>query len=200
MKKLISLLTAVLVCLSLPAAAVEVTKTQIGMDKGDGKPGMVTSRLTMVTATVEAIDYDKRIVQLRGKDGNLTTLKVDERAKNFKNAKVGDQVQAEYYNSVALFVQKADETQPPAAEFSAVELAPLGEKPGVSAVDTETIKATVESIDYETRVVTLKGPEGKLSTLTVDESALGLKKVKVGDEVVARYTQAIAISVRTPQE
>ena len=44
----------------------------------------------------------------------------------------------------------------------------------------------------------LKGPEGKTRTIKVDPSVKRLKEVKKGDQVVLRYTEAVAISVRKP--
>jgi hypothetical protein len=77
-----------------------------------------------------------------------------------------------------------------------VGVAPLGEKPGIAAVDTVVITATVEAIDYKTRMVTLKTPDGRSVTFEVDERAPDMKKVKVGDQVVAEHTVVVAISVK----
>ena len=60
------------------------------------------------------------------------------------------------------------------------------------------VKATVIDIDYDARKVVLKVPDGRYITLTVDKDAPNLGKVKPGDQVVARYTLALAISVRKP--
>ena len=42
--------------------------------------------------------------------------------------------------------------------------------------------------------MTLKGPEGKLAVVKVQDPA-NLEKVKVGDELMITYTEALAISV-----
>jgi hypothetical protein len=47
------------------------------------KPGVVMTESVTVTATIEAIDYDKRTVTLKGEDGKTVTLSVDESVKNF---------------------------------------------------------------------------------------------------------------------
>ena len=44
--------------------------------KPSGKPGVVMAEGASITATVEAIDYDKRTVDLKGPKGNVVTLKV----------------------------------------------------------------------------------------------------------------------------
>ena len=124
------------------------------------KPGAMASELITLTATVEAIDLEKRLVTLKGPEGNTVTLEVNEQARNLAQVKVGDQVQAEYYESVALYAQKPDGSLPAAAEMAAIERAPAGEKPGMAAVKSRVITATVESIDLEKRTVALKCPEG----------------------------------------
>ena len=128
--------------------------------KPAGKPGVVTVEATSFTATVEAIDYDKRTVALKGPRGNVVMLKVGPDVKNFKQIKTGDRVTTKYYESTAIFVRKPDEP-PFAEEASAVQLAAPGQKPGALAIDTMEMRARVEEIDYKNRPVTLRGPQQK---------------------------------------
>ena len=58
--------------------------------------------------------------------------------------------------------------------------------------------STVQSIDYQTRDVTLLGPEGKTFKLKAGPEIKRLNEVKQGDTVVARLTQAVSITVSTP--
>lgn len=190
MKKILTVITAGLFAITLLACSAKQAGTE--------KPGVVATSITTVEATVEAINYNSRSVTLRGPKGEVVTLQVDERARNFNQIRVNDLVTAEYFESVALFVQKHDGSDPAAAEGGAVALAPLGEKPGVAAVDTTVVKATVIDIDYDARRVVLKVPDGRYVTLNVDQDAPNFASVKQGDQVVARYTLALAISVRKP--
>lgn len=191
MKKFLTLFLAGLVSISLMACA--------GKEDNGDKPGAVASRMVTVEATVEAINYKSRMVTLRGPKGKVVTMHVDERARNFNQIKINDLVEAEYFEAVALYVQKHDGGQPAADEGTAVSRTPLGEKPGVAAIDTMVVKATVIDIDYEARKVVLKVPDGRYVTLNVDKEAPNLGKVKQGDQVVAQYTLALAISVRKPE-
>jgi hypothetical protein len=158
------------------------------------KPGVVMVDAASITATVEAIDYDKRTVDLKGPRGNVVTLKVSPEAKNFRQIKTGDKVTAKYYEATAIYVRKPNE--PPFAEgASAVQVAAPGQKPGAIAVDTAEITARVEDIDYNKRTVTLRGPRQKTATFKVSDNVKRLNEVKKGDEIVIRYTQAVAIDV-----
>ena len=61
-----------------------------------------------------------------------------------------------------------------------------------------TMTATVESVDLATRMVTLKGPEGKLMEFRAGEEVKNLPQVKVGDQVVMTYYESIAAQILKP--
>ena len=163
--------------------------------KPTDRPGKVMAEGASITATVEAIDYDKRTVDLKGPKGNVVTLKVGPEAKNFNQVKVGDRVTARYFDSIAIQVRKPNEP-PFAQQDSAVQVAPKGAKPGGVAVATSEMTAVVDDINYKTRTVTLRGPQQKTVTLKVDDSVKRLNEVKKGDEIVIRRTEALAIDVK----
>jgi hypothetical protein len=190
MKHLLAVVFAVYTAMLLPGWAQNDQKSA-------DRPGITASELVTISATVEAVDHDARLVTLRGPEGNLVTLKVSEEARNLGQVEVGDTVEAEYYESVALFVQVAD-GEPGAEVTTAAARTPLGDKPGMGVADTVTLTATVTAIDYDTRMITLQGPEGKTITTRVDESAKRFNEVKQGDQVVVRHTRAVAITVREP--
>lgn len=178
------------------SALIGLTATQaIAQEKKpSGKPGVVMAEGVSITATVEAIDYDKRTVDLKGPKGEVVTLKVGPEAKNFNQVKTGDRVTARYFESTAIQVRKPGEP-PFAEETKAVQVAPEGGKPGAVAVDTMELTAVVEDIDYKKRTVILRGPQQKTVTLNVDKSVKRFNEVKKGDEIVIRHTEAIAIDV-----
>jgi Cu/Ag efflux protein CusF len=81
--------------------------------------------------------------------------------------------------------------QAPAGKPPASSSAPA---PGKAGVATVTVHGTISAIDKEARTITLKGPK---RTLTLDvQDPSKLDAVKVGDPVVARYMEAIAVQVR----
>jgi hypothetical protein len=53
----------------------------------------------------------------------------------------------------------------------------------------------VETINQETREVTLRGPEGETVSFVASEDARNLGQVKVGDIVMAEYVQSMSIEV-----
>jgi hypothetical protein len=58
-----------------------------------------------------------------------------------------------------------------------------------------SVKATVEAIDLDKRMVTLKDENGKITDLQVGPEVKNLPQVKKGDVVVATYHEAIGYEV-----
>ena len=73
----------------------------------------------------------------------------------------------------------------------------MASAPGKATIaQTVAVTATVEAIDEASRQVTLKGPRGNSVTMTVDPQARNLAQVKVGDLVVARYYEALSLTLK----
>lgn len=171
-----------------------VAQTQPSATVGD-RPGVVFAERSTVAATVEEIDRQQRLVTLKGPQGRTVTLKASDQVRNFDQINVGDTVQAEYLDAVAIVVRPAG-TPAATGEATAVGVAPPGGQPAATVVETRQITATVEAIDYDKRAVTLRGPRGDTRTVTVDPSVQRLREVKVGDQVVVRHTEALALVVK----
>ena len=146
-----------------------------------------------VQARVDAIDYAKRTVTLKTDSGSVT-LEVGPQAKNFDQVKVGDKVTVDYHSSTAFYVRRVDEP-PSANESTVVEYAAPGAQPSGVIVKTKEITARVDAIDPKTRMTTLTGSGGNSVTFKVDDAVQNLDRIKAGDQVVVRYTEALALSV-----
>ncbi len=70
----------------------------------------------------------------------------------------------------------------------------------IGSSEAVMVRATVEAIDPAARTVTLKGPRGKTFTVSVDDKVANLAGVKVGDEVLATYYEAVAFELKKPGE
>ena len=158
------------------------------------KPGGFVVQSVSSTATVEAINAKERIVTLKFADGSAKPYKLGPEVRNFDQIKQGDKVKATYLESVALFVRKADD-KPFAGDVQTVQVAPKGAKPGIITTNTFEVAAKVTAIDHKKRTVSLKGPEGNVLSYKVDKSVKRFKDVKVGDDLVLRVNQAVAIAV-----
>ncbi len=47
----------------------------------------------------------------------------------------------------------------------------------------------------ENRKATLKGPDGKVSTVDVHKDVQNLENVKIGDQVILQRTESIAVDI-----
>lgn len=65
-------------------------------------------------------------------------------------------------------------------------------------VGTDVVRANVESVDQQKRMVLLRGPTGELLTIHAGPEVRNLAQVKPGDRVVIRYTEAIAARIVRP--
>jgi len=150
---------------------------------------------TYITATVEAVDLQSRIVTVKRPNGNLVDIKAGDQVRNLDQVKVGDSVNITYYESIAAKVYKPGEMpQGSTATVSAERLSKPGEKPAGIIGAQETVTATIESISTKKSTVTLKMANGKYKVVKIEDKR-NLEGVKVGDEVMITVTETLAISV-----
>lgn len=162
---------------------------------GQQPAAMVVATAT-TTSTVESVDADARTVTLKNPDGTVNTYKLTKDVTNFDQIHPGDQVQATLLDAMAVYVRKAG-TPPSAGERGMVALAPKGAKPGVVMADTKEVTDKIDAIDTTKQTITLQGVDGKPQTLKVGPN-VDLADLKKGDDVIVRYTQAMAITVAKP--
>jgi hypothetical protein len=161
-----------------------------------GVPGGVYVETYKNTATVTAVDAATRHVTLVTPDGRKETFKAGPEVINFDQIHVGDQVKATLTEQLAVYMAKDN---PPASDGQAalVALAPKGAKPGGLMANTLQVVAKVTAIDLKHHKATLQFPDGTKHTVAVRQD-VDLTKRQVGEEVVIRCTEAVAISVEKP--
>jgi len=157
--------------------------------------------LVTITASIEAINYTNREVTLKGPLGNKVTFTVDQRVKRLGEVKVGDLVQADYYVSFAAELRKptAEERQNPMVLLDAAGKAPPGTSPAAGGLRRFKVVTTIEGLDRPTETITVKGPLGNLVTARVADPSR-LTKMRIGDNIVVTYTEALAISLEKAEK
>jgi hypothetical protein len=158
------------------------------------KPAFYASQTETVTATVEAIDHESRAVTLLRADGEVINFVAGEEARNLDQVSIGDIVVAQYVSSISVKVVAGDNIEPGQLGLAAMERSEKGEMPGVVAVDTEVIVATVVDINIEANTFQLKSVDGSIEEY-VAMNPENLKRAAVGDAVVITMSTAIALSV-----
>jgi Cu/Ag efflux protein CusF len=157
-------------------------------------PGVAAAAQTVkVTATITAIDKATRDVTLKGPEGNLVTVTAGPDVKNFDKLKVGDQVDMQYIEALTLELKKGGGLVVGRTEKADAASAKKGEAPGAAMGRQVTIVADVTAVDPAKQIVTLKGPNRTVNLRIPDPEQF--KRVAVGDQVEAKYTQAVAVAV-----
>ncbi len=65
------------------------------------------------------------------------------------------------------------------------------EMTGVGQGETVETTATIQSVDYANRTLTLVGPEGARKTMKVGNEVRNFDQIEPGDNVVVRYSEAV---------
>ena len=184
--------------LAIAIATAVALATAAGAQTGSAMvgtaPGAAAAAQTLkITATITAIDKSTRDVTLKGPEGNLVTVTAGPEVKNFDKLKVGDKVDLQYLEALTLELKKGGGMIVSRTEKAGAVAAKPGEKPGAGVGRQVTIVADVVAVDPAKQIVTLKGPQRTVDLRIPDPEQF--KRIAKGDQVEAKYTQAVALTV-----
>lgn len=153
-----------------------------------------------VRAVVSAIDRTQRRVTIVDDAGNEAIFYADEAVTNFAQIRVGDEVVGELIGALAI------EVRPPTAAEAAAGVsmrqfagrAEPGQRPAGAFVRRITGVFTIDALDRQAGLATLRGPTGVPHVIPVRDPAR-FDRVQVGDTVVATYTESVRLTVRAPR-
>jgi Cu/Ag efflux protein CusF len=158
------------------------------------EPGKVTvAEAVQITASVEALDKAKRLVTLKGPEGNTFVVQAGPEVKNFDQIKVGDLVVARYIEALTLELKPGGGQIRERVERENAVAAKPGQAPGAAAGRQVTVIADVMAVDTANQKVRLRGPQRTIDLKVRDPNQL--KLIKVGDQVEATFTEAVALAV-----
>jgi hypothetical protein len=149
--------------------------------------------------TVTKIDKKTRTIFFKNNDGESKFIAGPE-IKSFDQIKVGDRLNVTYELAVAieLIKTKSDGIRSKVETASEVTSKP-GEKPTRTITNTTTIIADIIAVDRPNKLVSVKGPSGKVTVVTVKNPQL-LADVNVGEQVRVIYFDAMAASITPPKK
>jgi len=149
-----------------------------------------------ITATVKAVDLEKRELTLNDQSGAGITFAVDERVKRLNEIKPGDKIKLEYFISLISEIREPteDEKDEPLTVLENMAKAPADTSPAAGGLRQIRAVVTIKDIDLERNLVTIKGPMGRYLTLKPVYPER-LKLVKEEDTVIITYTEALAVAV-----
>ena len=161
-----------------------------------GEEKVSVAEAVKVTATVEDIDYEKRLIELKGPEGRTETIQVGPEVERLKEIKKGDKVVVQYYQALAAQLNKHGVPDEVTVAAEAAK-APKNESPRMSARGDVTVTVTIDEVDLENDVVVFTGPRGFTRVVAVErpQGKQFIRQLKPGDKVDLTYTEAIAIEV-----
>ena len=131
---------------------------------------------------------------MTGPQGNHINFNCGEEVRNFDQIRVGDLVTLTYAQALALELRKvANNGIRERIESEQAVRAKPGEKPGAAVEKTVLVIANVVAVNPKAQTVTLRGVKRTVE-LAVNDPAQ-LKEIKVGDQVEAKYVEAVALEV-----
>jgi hypothetical protein len=158
------------------------------------EPGKVAVAETVsLSATVEAIDKAKRLLTLKGPEGNSVVVQAGSEVRNFDQIKVGDKVVAQYIEALTLTLKPGGGAIREKIEREDAVAAKPGEKPGAAVGRQVTVIADVIAVDAKKQSIRVKGPQRTVDLKVRDPNQF--KLIKVGDQIEATFTEALAIAV-----
>lgn len=171
---------------------------------GSSKPVVIDAAVTdnryqLYEGEVVKVDKKTRTITFKNKEGTSKFVAGPE-ITNFDQIKKGDRVNVTYELAVAieLIKTKSDGIRSK-TETSSVSKSKANEKPAEKITNTTTIIADIVEVNREKKLVSVKGPSGKITTVTVKNPAL-LADVNVGEQVKVIYYDAMAASITTPKK
>jgi hypothetical protein len=166
--------------------------------KATGTPGKAAAtRSEKVTATVKAVDVAARTITLQGPKGKEQTFRVGPQVQRLAEIAPGDKIVVEYEQGLMLEYQSpgSQPVQPEAAVVAG--RGDPAKAPAGGAMATVQATVTVTAIDQKNRIVVFQGPAGNLYQVKAGPK-IKLEKLKVGDQLLATYVEAVAIAVEKP--
>jgi hypothetical protein len=161
---------------------------------------LVTDNLfQLYEGTVTKIDKKTRTIFFKNSEGESKFVAGPE-IKNFDQIKTGDRLSVTYEIAVAieLIKTKSDGIRSKVETSTEITSKP-GEKPTRTISNTTTIIADIINVDRAKKLVSVKGPSGKVTVVTVKNPLL-LADVNVGEQVRVIYFDAMAGSITTPKK
>ena len=157
------------------------------------------NRYQLYEGEVVKIDKKTRTITFKNKEGESKFVAGPD-ITNFAQIKKGDRVSVSYELAVAieLIKTKSDGVRSK-VETNTVTKSKADEKPAERITNKTTIVADIVEVNREKQLVSVKGPSGKITTVTVKNPAL-LADVNVGEQVKVIYFDAMAASITSPKK
>ena len=200
---IIKLSKATLLAIALVASSMNAM-SQSGKTVSTDKPMVIDAAVTsnryqLYEGDVTNVDKKTRTITFKNKEGESKFVAGPE-ITNFAQIKKGDHLNVSYELAVAIeLIKTKGNGIRSKVETESVTSSKAGEKPAEKITNTTTVIADIVAVDRDKKLVAVKGPSGKVTTVFVKNPAL-LNDVAVGEQVKVVYSDAMAASITTPKK
>src|SRR5262245_20804870 len=174
------------------AAPAESAKTAESAPVARGEASAI-----QVVFSVEAVDADKRLITLKGPQGNVGEYEVGDQVKRLAEIKPGAKINAEYKVAAVAELREptAEEKSAPVAEVTANQRGTVDEPPAGAIGRAVRVVTTIDALDRPNRSLTVKGPEGNAVTAHVEDPTV-FDHLTVGQTIVVTFAETLVLSVQ----
>jgi hypothetical protein len=191
---LAALIVAAASCSKTPK---QETSTTTEIPKQSAPVARGETATTHMSFSVEAVDVEKRQITLKGPEGNTGMFEVGDQVQRLSEIKPGDTIHADYtVGAVAELREPTEEEKSaPLTEVTGAARGTSEEPPAAGIGRAVRAVASIESLDPTAQSATVKGPEGGLVTVHVEDPTV-FNSLKVGQPIVVTFAEKLVLSVQ----
>ena len=150
-----------------------------------------------VAFAVEAVDAEKRLITLKGPQGNVGQYQVGDQVQRLAEIKPGDTIDAEYKVAVVAELREptAEEKSAPVVEVTTGARGTAEEPPAAGIARAVQVVTTIDALDRANQSLTVKGPEGNAVTAHVEDTTV-FDHLTVGQTIVVTFVETLGLAVQ----
>ena len=146
---------------------------------------VVAEKYSIMEGVVTKIDAANRTATLKNDQGE-TQFVAGPGVKNFKQIKVGDQLNVSFEIGVAVELLSSKGNIRSEKQTTTVTTAPVGDKPAGTVSNTTTVITDVMEIDKAKRNISVKGMDGEIHIIHVKNKKL-FSQIALHDQIKVVY-------------
>ena len=150
-----------------------------------------------VSLAVEAVDAEKRLITLKGPQGNEGVYEVGDQVKRLSEIKAGDKINAEYTVAAVAELREptAEEKSAPLTAVMAGERGTSDQPPAAGIGRAVRAVTTIVALDAPNQSFTVKGPMEGIVAVHVDDPTV-FSHLQVGQTIVVTFAEKLVLSVQ----
>ncbi|HEX5030129.1 MAG TPA: hypothetical protein VFX78_01565 [Candidatus Eisenbacteria bacterium] len=190
-----ALLVAAASCSKTPKEETSTTTTETPQASAPVARGEAAT--VHASFSVEAVDVDKRLITLKGPEGNTGVFEVGDQVQRLNEIKAGDTIHADYTVGAVAELREPtpEEKSAPLTEVTGAARGTAEEPPAAGIGRAVRAVASIESLDPATQSATVKGPEGGIVSVHVEDPTV-FNSLKVGQPIVVTFAEKLVLSVQ----